>query len=58
MARFIAKWRNSLKESYQIYEDPEKNPSSLRKPKMHPPEIMGNVRLSSNEPRSKIYPSR
>ena len=27
-------------------------PSSFKKPRIHPPEMMGNVRLSSNDPKS------
>lgn len=33
--------------------DEEKSPRTLRKPKIQPPDMMGRVRLSSNDPRSR-----
>ena len=36
------------------HAEPLKYSRTLKKPKIHPPEMIGNVRLSSNEPRSVL----
>jgi len=42
----------------KIYDDVSHEvgiPRSLRNPSIHPPEMMGNVKLSSNDPRSRRF---
>jgi len=42
-------------QSERVYEDVSHEatiPRSLRNPSIHPPEMIGNVKLSSNDPRS------
>lgn len=38
---------------YHHYDDKEKNPRNLKKPKRHAPEMIGKLRLSSTDPRSR-----